>query len=163
MSEFTGDFVPGIKYDFEKKPIPSATKPGEFCKGKGVVNEPTKGRLDAYRRTVQKLYQESLERLPEDFNPQGMELGQIRDLMRQGGEDTFFEDLFEATVELCDGKPSREDLEQLPGRHRDVFCLWLQGEFNPEAYAAGIRNPAAPSSKTQNGSTTSSGVISGSQ
>lgn len=148
MSGFSAELVPASPYDFTG--IPSVA--GGKCKGKGLLHEPTHGELEAYRKELRALYKKSLKNMPENVQPTS--LADVRDLLEQDVEDTFFEDLYEITATLCNGSPSREELDELPARQREVFCLWVQKEFDPNSYSAGIQGSA----QQQNGLTMPSAV-----
>lgn len=152
MSKFDANYVEPMEYDFTG--IRGQGKGRPYCTGKGYVTEPTKGDLEAYQEKVQRIFREALRQAPTVENPS---IEETRAMMEQADNDEgarLLEELYEITVDICDGSPSKDELDELPARYQQGFCIWLAQELTSPKYQTGDSNRQAANGV---GSTTLSG------
>jgi hypothetical protein len=119
VTGFSSATVAALTFDFTA--FPSDTDPNVRCTGKGIVPEPSTARLKAFGEALRSLY--GTDEPSEDAVVQSLE-ERIKER-----EDA----IYKAYADLCAGKPSEEELRQLPPRIFGQFCAWLQGSFVPKA------------------------------
>lgn len=143
MGSFTGATVQLVDYDFTDIPRPDGKG---MCKGKGVVPGQTKAEWEEYQEIVRHTQTESMKMLPKGTDPNNLTIDQARELMEAADRSVgsrLEEELYEATVKVCKGSPTREELEELPYVHRQGFCIWLTQELNAPKFSAASRPPSA--------------------
>lgn len=126
--------VESLDYDF------TAYKPDAV----GVVPEPTTKQIQAYFDAVRNIAKtmQSLKSDVEQANSGNLpdeEVAAILSKMEELDIATYQDEMKDATVALCSGTPSREDLDVLPFRVLQAFMQWITGEFRPEGGAAIMR------------------------
>lgn len=96
----------------------------------GVVPEPAPGRQHKFERRVNQIMVEAMpesDSSAEDFRPS------IEEIAKAADENERVEkELREATAELCNGAPSKAQINQLSTRVFLYFFRWISGELTPE-------------------------------
>ena len=105
---FSAASVARLEYDFRN--FPRDGVPGEKCTGVGVIPEPSTDALKKFFEDVQGALGEA-----------------------QTGDSDAARTVLEAVAALCSGKPSVEELSQLPPRIGNEFAQYLLGAFSPKA------------------------------
>lgn len=125
MPKFDASSIGGeLEYDFSK-----------WGGSKGVIPEPPRFAVSRMLKRVDELFESLGLRKKED---KGVETPEdVINTMEKVSEEEVFEKmaagLVEILAEVCDGSPSKEDLEKLPYRPMQGFFGYLMGELtNPE-------------------------------
>ncbi|PLS86465.1 MAG: hypothetical protein CYG60_07075 [Actinobacteria bacterium] len=126
MSMFSLSAIEALDYDFTG--IPSNSRHGEKCTGKGTIPEPSQERIEAYATATRELYEVEENDEVEDA------------IERAAQEKEKSKTLLKLTAELCQNSPSAEEIEDLPPRYQKGFLTWIFRELaNPEVSSAGTR------------------------
>lgn len=116
MSTFSAALVAPLSYDFRHFPQDDSD---ERCTGHGRIPEPSKAVLEAF------------------WNAQGEVLAVLAEAGDDADEETVKETVEDAVYQrisdVCSGKPSVDELKQLPPRILFKFAVWLTGELAPKA------------------------------
>lgn len=132
MSQFSVSSVPELKYDFTG----IRSNDGKtFCKGSGVIPEPTQKEIEGYSQAIRELFSiskdDSVEKAIESAEKSTSE----------EDADAKSKTLLELTATLCENNPSYKELDALPPRYRTGFMKWIHQELsNPEVSSAGTHN-----------------------
>jgi hypothetical protein len=119
VAKFTAGQIEPLDYDFT--PAKKANGKGK-CSGKGTIPEPSREDIDKYLARINALQQ-------------------ANGTPGAAPTENQWPELMEAVTELTNGKPSREELEELPFREFLFFIRWLGQEFtNPEGLSAATRS-----------------------
>jgi hypothetical protein len=110
---------------------------------KGTIPEPTSDGFQRYFARLQEAVTGlGLADLGDDPGPE-----QIGRALAALGDDAFAkisETMLDATAELCQGSPTRDQIEALPYRIRQAFFGWLQGQLaDPTQFNAATRRSQA--------------------
>lgn len=130
MSQFTVETIEKLEYDFTgiKHNIQPQKKgaAAKFCTGKGVVPEPTETQLEGYSVGVKKIF--GLDTAADSAETKEKVEGKI-----EKSDESTTKKLMGLTSALCQGTPSKAELEELPPRYRNAFLKWIYSEVtNPE-------------------------------
>lgn len=124
MAKFNaGTAVESMDYDFT-----------DFGGSTGTIPEPTSTLVDGFFSRVKALAQEVRSNLGgnvEDLSE--TEAADALASMDGLGMEDYERNLAEAISDLCQSKPSVEELMLLPFRVRAAFMQWLIGQLRPEA------------------------------
>ena len=121
---FDAGEIPDLKYNL---------KP--YVNAEGVVPEPSRARYNKFAKRITKLGAEASE-LSELVN--GADEKTLREnpqilesLMEQS--ETAEVEMRSAVADLCNGHPTKKQIDDLPTRVFMRFFVWLRSELNPEA------------------------------
>lgn len=132
MSQFSISSVAELEYDFTG--IRSNTGKG-FCKGSGVVPEPTQKEIEGYSQSIRDLFSISKDSSVEKA------IASAEETTSEENADDKNKQLLELTAALCQNTPSYEELNALTPRYRTGFMKWLHEELsNPEVSSAGTQS-----------------------
>ena len=114
MSGFSAASVPVLSYDFTA--FPKDGSDVERCSGKGRIPEPSKAKLDAFWQ--------GLPGLLEGLDPDADE-DEIKATVEEG--------VLQRISDVCSGKPSADELRELPPRILFKFAEYLRDNLAPKA------------------------------
>lgn len=124
MSTFSITAVPNLDYDFTG--FASNADSTKNCKGKGVIPEPSQPRLEAYSAAMRDLF-----KVDEDATD-AERVEQVQEAIEADAKAKS-ESLLQLTADLCQDKPSKAELDELPPRICRGFLKWIYKELtNPE-------------------------------
>lgn len=118
MSGFSAASVAALSYDFTS--FPQDDGEGR-CTGKGVIPEPTKAKLRAFYEGFDALMQRDVDAEPPSED-------EIKALAAEMDEKVYG-----LLSGVCSGKPSVEELKQLPPRILSGFTRYIMESLAPKA------------------------------
>lgn len=128
MSQFNVETIEALEYDFTAIKHNVQPKKGavKYCSGKGAIPEPTETQLEGYSSGVKTIF--GLDEAADDADTKEKVEGQI-----VKANESVTKKLMGLTSALCQGSPSKAELEELPPRYRNAFLKWVYAEVtNPE-------------------------------
>jgi hypothetical protein len=124
-----GTVVESLEWDF------STTKITALKHARGVIPEPSDAAIGRFLDGLKKLYSEAQGMAGGQLGPDATPDEMLEAISSLTGDAfvSFMSDTAGLFAELCDGKPSKEQLLALPLRVRAHFYGWVQSEvINPE-------------------------------
>lgn len=119
---FDASKVEVLAYDFTSFPTDGAVDPSERCSGRGRIAEPSKAKLEAF------------------WNAQASVLDEVAKAADAGDEidadevKAKLEDsVYQRLSDVCSGRPSVDELKQLPPRILFAFAKYLAENLAPKA------------------------------
>ena len=120
---FSVEAIDALTYDFTE--IPSNDGTGT-CNGEGTIPEPSEAALDAYGAAIRDLFGVKEEEQGTAKAKKKIEKG-IDEQTAQAKERS--DALLRLTAQLCQDRPSFEDLKELPPRYCRAFMKWIYAEL----------------------------------
>jgi hypothetical protein len=118
MSGFSAEKLSSLDFDFTEIPH----KSGEgFCTGKGVMDEPSADRIEAFFASINALRKLVFE---AERDKSGKKIKAIED-----DAEVILAGMREALSAVGNGSPTVAQLEQLPPRALRAFSDWVQQEL----------------------------------
>ncbi len=133
MSTFSVSIIEPLEYDFTK--IRSNSGSG-YCKGKGIIPEPSQTALEAYGAAVRELY-----KVDESKDVTAAMDADERQAHSDAEAKERSDTLLALTSGLCQNQPSDEQLKDLPPRYCRAFMKWIFAELqDPKVLTEGTQN-----------------------
>lgn len=131
-----GSAVEALDYDFT----------AYVADARGTIPEPSQPKLERFADELREIATTGgiteIVKLGEDPSQEQL-VAALADLPEDGIKQVMGA-MTDAVVELCDGQPSREEIDALPGRVKQAFIGWVVGELmDPTQRNAGSRRSLA--------------------
>ncbi len=110
-----------------------------YVDAEGVVPEPSRDRYNKFAKRITKLSVEAselVEILSDGDDKKLRENPKILDALAEQS-DSAEKELRAAVADLCNGSPTKKQIDALPTRVFMRFYRWLSSELNPEGLSAG--------------------------
>lgn len=118
---FDASSVAVLAYDFTSFPKDAAEGPAERCTGKGRIPEPSRAKVDAFWKSQA----EVLETLSEASADADADLDDVKARIE--------ESVYQRISDVCSGRPSVDELKELPPRILFAFARYLAESLAPKA------------------------------
>jgi|GEM_PF-2332454 len=123
---FSAGSVSTLDYDFTA--IPREDGQGT-CSGKGIVTEPSEGRIKAFATALSE-FQARVTEIEAEASKEGIDDATEEALKVEA--EALTSKVKEVVADFCAGSPSLEELTQLPPRYFRAFTSWLGQELSPK-------------------------------